>query len=87
MKIGRAIIILIFLVTLAIIHLGIFTSSMEIKYQNEELKAKFNSTHAENLALAAKVSKKSALERIEEIARDKLGMIYPKNIKYLKKSQ
>lgn len=83
MKIGRAIIILVFLVTLAVIHLAIFTKSMEIKYEIEELKQKFNAVHAENQALAAKVSRKSSLERIEKLAREKLKMIYPRRIKYL----
>ena len=84
MKIGRAVIVLIFLVTLAVIHLGIFTKSMEIKYGIEELKGKFNAIHAENQALAAKVSKKSSLERIDKIAREELRMVYPNKIKYLK---
>ncbi|MBU0686287.1 MAG: septum formation initiator family protein [Candidatus Margulisbacteria bacterium] len=87
MKIGQAIIILIFLVTLAVIHLGIFTKSMEIKYQIEEIKIEFDKMHAENLSLAAKVSEKSSLERVAAIAREELDMVYPNNINYLKRAE
>jgi cell division protein FtsL len=85
MKKLTAVFILIFLVTLAAIHLAIFTKSMEIKYQIEELKQTFNQLHSKNQSLAVEVSKNSAPGRIEKIAREKLNMFYPETIKYLKK--
>ena len=73
------------MLTLDVIHLTVFSKTIEINYQAEELRQKFNRVLSENRSLAATVSKKNSLERIEKIATEKLGMVYPEKMKYLKK--
>lgn len=74
------------MLTLAIIHLTVFSKSIEINYQVEELKQKFNRLLSENRSLAAAVSRKNSLDYIDKIAQEKLGMVYPEKLKYLKKN-
>ena len=83
MKIGRIIIIMSVMLSLATAYLAIHTQNMGIKYEIEELKRKLLSIHSKNRDLRSKTSKLKSLDRIEEIARKKLKMIKPEEINYI----
>jgi len=84
MNIKKAFILLIFFVSLAFVHLLIYTQNINLKYENEALKREYFELHSKNRNLRAEVEKKKALGRIEYIAITKLGMIRPKSINYVK---
>lgn len=79
----RAVFTLIVFVILAGIHLFIYTQNMSLKYKNTDLKIKLGEIRSKNRQLGSSVARKESLSYIENFAREKLGMVYPKNIKYL----
>ena len=76
--------ILFFFVLLAVAHLFIYTQNITLKYNTENLKRKYLKLHAANRNLRAQVEKKKSLGRIESIAINKLLMIRPKTINYVR---
>ncbi len=80
----EAFIILLLFVALAFIHLFIYTQNINMKYEIENAKRKYLNLHSENRNLRAVVEKKKSLSRIENIAINKLHMIRPKTINYVK---
>ena len=74
---------IILLILLAIFHLYIYTKNIGINYDIESLKDTFNELYSENHYLASEISSLSRLSRIEELAKNKLGMEYPVQISYL----
>jgi len=84
MNIKKALMILLFFVFLAAVHLLIYTQNINLKYENESLKRKHIKLHSENRNLRAEVERKKSLGRIEDIAIKKLHMIRPNKINYVK---
>lgn len=83
MKILRAFAILIIFVTLSVIHLTIYTNSINMGYDIDELKQKLVELRNSNRYLNYLVAKEEALPRIEQIAKGKLNMAYPEKINYI----
>jgi cell division protein FtsL len=83
MKILRAFSILILFLSLAVIHLAIYTSSIKISYDMNDLKAKLAKIRSENRHMNYLVAKEEALPRIEQMAKGKLKMSYPMKMRYI----
>jgi cell division protein FtsB len=83
MKFKRAVLILIIFVALAGIHLYIYTQNIDIKYRVTDLKTKLTRIRTRNRQLGITVAKKENLSYIENVAKNKLGMIYPEKINYV----
>ena len=83
MKILRAFAILIIFVSLAAVHLAIYTSSIKTGYEIDDLKKQLDKVRDENRNLSYLVAKNEALPRIEQIAKGKLKMVYPEKIEYI----
>lgn len=83
MKLLRAFAILVIFVTLSAVHLAIYTSSINIGYTIDELKGKLENLRNENRYLNYLVAKEEALPRIEQIAKNKLKMVYPEKMNYI----
>jgi cell division protein FtsL len=75
-------IILVFLIFSTIL-LVINAKNMKLSYEAGILKAKLNKIYNHNRILSADVAEKSSLQRIDQIAKNKLKMIYPVDMKYL----
>lgn len=74
---------MVLIVSLAAIHLAIYTRNIDVKYDVEDLKRTLLKLQAEVRELSSKSSEKEDLKRIEAIARGKLGMIRPDDINYI----
>jgi cell division protein FtsL len=83
MKILRAFAILIIFVTLSVIHLTIYTNSIKISYDIDDLKQKLVELRDSNRYLNYLVAKEESLTRIDQIAKGKLNMVYPEKINYI----
>lgn len=83
MKILRAFAILIIFVSLSVVHLAIYTSSIKISYEIDGLKQRLEKLRSDNRYLSYLVAKEEALPKIEQIARKKLNMVYPEKINYI----
>lgn len=83
MKFRKAVFILITFVTLASIHLFIYTQNINIKYRITDLKVKLQELRSKNRERESQVAQKENLPNIERIAKEKLDMIYPERINYL----
>lgn len=83
MNLRWAIFILLLLLTLSVIHLAIYTGSIDLKYEVENLKRAYIKLRSEVRSLNAAYSEKNDLGRIDSIARSKLGMIRPQDINYI----
>lgn len=83
MNFRKALSILLFFLTLAGIHLYFYTQNIQLKYQVTELKIKLSEIMSRNREKAAILAKEENLGRVEKIAREKLGMIYPEKIKFI----
>jgi len=81
----KVITILIIVTLMSIIHLSINTKTIKQSYEIAKLKQKFEKLYSENRYLRSEVAKKESLERIEKIAREKLNMVEPKDIIYIRK--
>ena len=82
-KFRRAILILIFFVALAALHLLINTQNIDLKYQLTDLKLKLRKIQSKNRLLAIQIAKKENLKNIEKIAKEKLNMTYPSKVNYI----
>ncbi len=60
-----------------------YTKMVEVKLRLEQLEKKRQSIETSNAVVAAEISKLTALDRIERIAREELGMVVPKRLCYL----
>ena len=79
----RAVFTLVVIVILSAIHLFIYTQNMDLKYKTTDIKIKLSEIRSKNRLLGSKVARKENLAYVEKFAREKLGMIYPKNINYI----
>ena len=70
-------------VSLALLHLYIQSKNIDLKYEYARQKIKFQKIYNQNRYLSNLAAKRSSLKRIEEIARKKLGMEYPPEVKYI----
>lgn len=86
MKFRQAIFILAIFVALALVHLYIFVQNITLKYKITDLKIKLSEIRSKNRALGSQVAAEENLSRVEKIAKEKLGMIYPQKIIYLEVS-
>lgn len=83
MKFMQAISVLAAIVFLAIIHLYIYTKNITLKFEVNDLKVKLSNIRSINRQLGSLVAQKESLDRVEKIAKQKLGMTYPEEIIYL----
>ncbi len=83
MKFKRAVLVLIIFVALAGIHLYIYTQNISLKYKVTDLKIKLSKIVSKNRNMISQVAKKENLKSIENYARKKLDMIYPKEVNYI----
>ncbi len=72
-------------VIISILALNIFitTKIAHIGYRSSAAKKELEKIRDTNRELAAKVAQKESLWKIEEKASGKLGMVYPKRIRYI----
>jgi len=84
MRTGKILAVMFVLLSLAIIYLIIHANNMTIKYNIEGLKRKILSIHSINRDLSYKNAELKSLDRIEKIARGKLRMVRPEEIKYIR---
>ena len=75
------------LIVLALLHLYIYTKNVGVNYEIEAMKTQFSDLYSENHYLASEISAQSRPDRIEDYAKNKLGMEYPVQINYLIVSQ
>jgi cell division protein FtsL len=75
--------VLILIVILSTIHLAIYTRSINLKYQVEDLKRELIGLKNDLRGLEAAATGKKNLSRIESIAVNKLRMIRPEKIEYV----
>lgn len=83
-KFRKAVLVLIIFVVLAGVHLFIYTQNIDLKYKTTDLKIKLKEIRSKNRELISQVAKKENLPYIEKIAREKLDMIYPEKINYIR---
>jgi len=83
MRLLRAFVILTVLVALSVVHLAIYTNSIKISYEINDLKQQIDKLRDSNRYLNYLVAKEEALPRIEQIAKGRLNMIYPEKINYI----
>ena len=79
----KAVFTLVLFVILSGIHLFIYTQNMNIKYRVTDLKIKLSEIRSKTRLLGSKVAKKEQLSYIEEFAKEKLNMAYPKTMNYI----
>ena len=79
----RAVLILLFFVLLAGIHLFIYTQNIDLKYKTTRLKIKLQELVSQNRALGSQVAQKENLKTVEEVAMKKLNMVYPEKVNYI----
>jgi cell division protein FtsL len=83
MKLSRAYAILLFFFTLTVIHLAIYTMSINTSYEIDKLRPTLSELKQQNRNLKYIVAKESSLNKIDAIARSKLGMEYPVKMNYV----
>ncbi len=83
MKPVQIVIISLTILVFAIIHLAIYTQSISIKYEIENLKIRLSAIRSSNRALRSIVAKEESLVKIQKIAKDKLKMVKPEKINYI----
>jgi cell division protein FtsL len=86
MRIRNALLILLLILVFSIIHLAIHTRNINLKYEVEELKGTLKKIQREKRDLGSTAAEKKNLGRIENIARNKLKMVRPDKINYVKSS-
>ncbi|MFH1347247.1 MAG: hypothetical protein ABIH22_01005 [Candidatus Margulisiibacteriota bacterium] len=79
----RAVFVVVVFVILAGIHLYINTQNISLKYKVTDLKIKLSKLRSENRLLGSQVARKENLPQIEEVAKEKLDMIYPEKMNYV----
>ncbi len=82
-KILRALFVVALIAVLSAIHLTIFNQNINRSYKIVAQNRKLDALRDTNRYLNYKVAQKESLERIENIAINKLNMVYPKDVKYL----
>ncbi len=82
----RSILLLIFIVTVSVLHLGISTKNINLKYEVEALKRTFNKLRTEIRHLNSLAARRGDLNRIESIATGKLHMIRPADVNYIRQA-
>lgn len=75
--------ILIVFLVLMVTHLFIYTQNISLKYRITDLKVKLSGLNNANRMLAIQIAGKENLARVENIAREQLGMLYPEKIIYI----
>lgn len=83
MNFKLAVTILIVFLVLMITHLFIYTQNISLKYRITDLKVKLSGLNNANRMLAIQLAGKENLARVENIAREQLGMLYPEKIIYI----
>lgn len=83
MKPKHIIIFSLVFLSMVILHLVLRTINMNLSYKTEKLKIEFNELYSQNKKLSAKVAQKSSLERLEQLAKYKLGMERPEKVYYI----
>jgi cell division protein FtsL len=86
MDFRRSFAMLFFILAISIVHLGIYTRNINLKYEVEGLKRTLNKLQAETRHLSSLAAEHGNLERIESIAVNKLHMIRPQEMNYVKSS-
>lgn len=79
----KAFLILTIFLILAGIHLYIYAQNITLKYENTDLKIKLMELEDKNQHLKIEIAQKENLSQVEKVAKEKLGMIYPKKINYV----
>ena len=67
----------------ALAHLYVYTKNISLHYEVKQLKIKLGKLHDETRYLTSLASEKRSLDRIEEIAKTKLNMVWPNRVTYL----
>ena len=80
----KSFLIVLVLLSLSALHLTIYNQNINRSYKIGKLNKKLTLLRNQNRYLNYKAAKKESLERIEQIAKTRLNMVYPKDIKYLK---
>lgn len=83
MKLSRAFAILLLFFSLLVIHLAIDTTTMNANYEINALRSQLSALKQQNRNLKYVVAKELSLNKIDNIARGKLGMEYPVNMNYV----
>jgi len=77
------IILITIVLVLALVHLFIFTGSIGLNYDLVKKKVAFQKLHQENRRLNYLLARGESLDKVENLAKTKLGMIYPESINYI----
>jgi hypothetical protein len=83
MKIARIYTVMAIFFLFAVIHLSISTANMKIGYDIDSLKKQLVGLRSETRYINYLVAKEEALPRIDQLAKSKLKMAYPKDITYV----
>jgi cell division protein FtsB len=83
MKIARIYAVMGIFFLLAVIHLSISTANMKIGYEIDSFKKQLARLRSETRYINYLVAKEEALPRIDQLAKTKLNMVYPKDITYV----
>ncbi len=86
MNFRKALFVLATIVALSIVHLSIYTQNINLKYEVEDLKKTLGKLQGDLRYLRSIAAKKKSLKRIENIAVNKLNMVRPDKINYIKSS-
>ncbi len=79
----KAVAILVLFLTLAGVHLYISAKNIGLKYRITDLKIKLAELTSLSRQLGSQLSREEDLDKVEQYAKTKLGMIYPENITYI----
>lgn len=79
----RFAVIFALIISLSFIHLVIVSKTVIIGNELDISNKIFNKLASQNKDLEARAAKEESLQRIESIARNKLGMITPEKINYI----
>lgn len=82
-KYNRLVIMVLAAITLAMVHLYIQNKSIGLNYEYARTKVAFQQLYDQNRDYNNMVGQRSSLERVEKIAKEKIGMEYPENIRYV----
>lgn len=75
--------LIVFFLVFSAVHLSIFVQNISLTYRLTEGKIKLSELNSRNRLLGGSVAREENLVFIEKTAKEKLGMVYPENIKYI----
>ena len=75
--------IMVLFLSLALIHLMVFSQVIRLNYEMDDLSERIEEMRNKNKELFNEAARLSALDRIERIATTKLGMVKPGKIKFI----